>query len=175
MWGRAIVTSRWCVLLLLGIGFSPGAPVLGANPDAVPVVDLRHIKKFVAVEVQTQGTAEKLGISAAELTDVTRVTLLKGRSLDCRTSRMTASFPRSQRNRLSHVVFTYVSVTEPFEEPSQPARLRTSVLRLPMIWCTSSTTPEIVWCSWTKVTTSATEKASDIDPLRSISMRTIAV
>ncbi len=76
MWGRAIVTSRWSVLLLLGIGLSPGAPVFGANQDAVPVVDLRHIKKFVAVEVQTQGTAEKLGISAAELTDVTRVTLL---------------------------------------------------------------------------------------------------
>ncbi len=76
MWERAIVMSRLSVLLLLGTGFSPAAPVLGANPDSVPVADMRHIKKFVAVEVQTQGTAEKLGISGAELTDVTRVTLL---------------------------------------------------------------------------------------------------
>lgn len=76
MWERAIVMSRLSVLLLLGSGFSLVAPLLGANPDSVPVADMRHIKKFVAVEVQTQGTAEKLGINSAELTDVTRVTLL---------------------------------------------------------------------------------------------------
>ena len=72
----ASVRGRWSVLLLLGIGFLPSTPVLGANPESVALADMRHIKKFVAVEVQTQGTAEKLGISAAELTDVTRVTLL---------------------------------------------------------------------------------------------------
>ena len=76
MWERAIVMGKLSVLLLLGLEFLPAVPVLAANPDSVPVVDMRHIKKFVAVEVQTQGTAEKLGISGAELTDVTRVTLL---------------------------------------------------------------------------------------------------
>jgi len=76
MWERAIVMGTLSVLLLLGLESLPAGPVLAANPDSVPVVDMRHIKKFVAVEVQTQGTAEKLGISGAELTDVTRVTLL---------------------------------------------------------------------------------------------------
>lgn len=76
MWERAIVMGTLSVLLLLGFEFLPAVPVLAASPDSVPVVDMRHIKKFVAVEVQTQGTAEKLGISGAELTDVTRVTLL---------------------------------------------------------------------------------------------------
>ena len=76
MWERAIVMGTLSVLLLLGLELLPAVPVLAANPDSVPVVDMRHIKKFVVVEVQTQGTAEKLGISGAELTDVTRVTLL---------------------------------------------------------------------------------------------------
>ena len=70
------VICRLSVLILLGIGLFPSLPVAIASPDVVPVTDMRHIKKFVAVEVQTQGTAEKLGISSAELTDVTRVTLL---------------------------------------------------------------------------------------------------
>lgn len=72
----ASVMGRLSVLLLLGIGLLSSSLALGASPDSVPVADMRHIKKFVAVEVQTQGTAEKLGISATELTDVTRVTLL---------------------------------------------------------------------------------------------------
>lgn len=76
MWECTNVMGKLSVLLLLGVGLLPSTTVLGANPDPVPVADMRHIKKFVAVEVQTQGTAEKLGISAAELTDVTRVTLL---------------------------------------------------------------------------------------------------
>ncbi|MBA5875097.1 MAG: hypothetical protein GDA66_11190 [Nitrospira sp. CR1.2] len=70
------VICRLSVLMLLGPGVFPSLPVAIASPDVVPVTDMRHIKKFVAVEVQTQGTAEKLGISSAELTDVTRVTLL---------------------------------------------------------------------------------------------------
>jgi len=76
MWDRASVMGRFSVLLLLGAGLVASTPVLAASTDSVPLADMRHIKKFVAVEVQTQGTAEKLGISAAELTDVTRVTLL---------------------------------------------------------------------------------------------------
>ena len=47
-----------------------------ASPDSAVLTDMRQIRKFVAVEVQTQGTADKLGISGAELTDVMRVTLL---------------------------------------------------------------------------------------------------
>lgn len=70
------VICRLSVLMLLGIGLIPSLAVAIASPEVVPVTDMRHIKKFVAVEVQTQGTAEKLGISSAELTDLTRVTLL---------------------------------------------------------------------------------------------------
>ena len=77
MWSQTSVVSRLFVLLpLLGVGcfFAPAAE--GAGADSAALADMRHIRKFVAVEVQTQGTAEKLGISGAELTDVTRVTLL---------------------------------------------------------------------------------------------------
>lgn len=73
---RVRVKVRLSLLLLLGAGFFSPLSVALASPEVIPVTDMRHIKKFVAVEVQTQGTAEKLGISSAELTDVTRVTLL---------------------------------------------------------------------------------------------------
>ncbi len=77
MWLQTRAVSRWCVLLALcSVSLGLAVSALGANPDSVPVSDMRHIKKFVSVEVQTQGTAEKLGISGPELTDVTRVTLL---------------------------------------------------------------------------------------------------
>jgi hypothetical protein len=55
--------------------FAPAAR--GVTPEPAQFSDLRQIKKFVSVEVQTQGTAEKIGLSGAELTDVTRVTFLK--------------------------------------------------------------------------------------------------
>lgn len=75
--GRPVgVICRLSVLMLLATGVLPALSEALASPELVPVADMRHIKKFVAVEVQTQGTAEKLGISGAELTDVTRVTLL---------------------------------------------------------------------------------------------------
>lgn len=68
---------RPCVLLsVLSIGLWLSTVAEGAGSESAALMDMRHIKKFVAVEVQTQGTAEKLGISAPELTDVTRVTLL---------------------------------------------------------------------------------------------------
>ncbi len=76
MWSQAMAVSRFSLLLMCAVGFLPAVPALAANPDSMPISDMRHIKKFVAVEVQTQGTAEKLGINGAELTDVTRVTLL---------------------------------------------------------------------------------------------------
>ena len=77
MWSQTSVVSRLFVLLpLLGVGFLLAPAAEGAGADSAALADMRHIRKFVAVEVQTQGTAEKLGISGAELTDVTRVTLL---------------------------------------------------------------------------------------------------
>ena len=77
MWSQTIVVGRVSVLLsLIGVSLLIGTPARGASPDSAAIADMRHIRKFVAVEVQTQGTAEKLGISSAELTDVTRVTLL---------------------------------------------------------------------------------------------------
>lgn len=65
------------LLLLVGAHHWFTGPALGAGPDPAPPSDLRQIKKFVSVEVQTQGTAEKLGLSGDELTDLTRVTFLK--------------------------------------------------------------------------------------------------
>lgn len=73
---HAKVMGRLSVLLLLGAGLLPAVSAQGASPDPAPLADMRHIKKFVLVEVLTQGTAEKIGINSAELTDVTRVTLL---------------------------------------------------------------------------------------------------
>ena len=77
MWSQTMGPGKIVRLLVCwGIGLLWALPALGASPETVPLSDMRHIKKFVAVEVQTQGTAEKLGINSAELTDVTRVTLL---------------------------------------------------------------------------------------------------
>ena len=77
MWVPTIVLARLLVLLswLGGSLLFPG-PAKGGGSDSAPFSDMKHIRKFVAVEVLTQGTADKLGISGAELTDVTRVTLL---------------------------------------------------------------------------------------------------
>jgi len=55
----------------------PAVVALGANPDSASVTEMRQIKKFVSVEVQTQGTAEKIGLASADLTDLTRVLFLK--------------------------------------------------------------------------------------------------
>ena len=59
------------LLLLVGAHHWFTGPALGAGPDPAPPSDLRQIKKFVSVEVQTQGTAEKLGLSGDELSDLT--------------------------------------------------------------------------------------------------------
>lgn len=65
--------------LLLAIGASIGSvlPARGAGSDPQPSADLAQIKKFVAIEVQVQGTAEKLGLKSEDLTDLTRLTFLK--------------------------------------------------------------------------------------------------
>jgi hypothetical protein len=67
--GRVLILS-----LVMSLSFASAAN--GATPDAALQNDMRQIRKFVAVEVQTQGTADKLGISGPELTDIMRVTLL---------------------------------------------------------------------------------------------------
>ena len=65
------------LLLAIGISMLYILPAQGAGSDAQPFADLGQIKKFVAVEVQVQGTAEKLGLNGGDLTDSTRVTFLK--------------------------------------------------------------------------------------------------
>jgi hypothetical protein len=77
MWSRKIMGS-WLsgFFVLFGASLVFAAGVEGAGPESVALADLKHIRKFVAVEVQIQGSAEKLGISGSELTDMTRVTLL---------------------------------------------------------------------------------------------------
>ena len=76
MWAQTIEVRRPLVFcsFLASLLFALAAE--GGGPDSAILADMRQIRKFVSVEVQTQGTAEKLGISGAELTDMTRVTLL---------------------------------------------------------------------------------------------------
>ncbi len=78
MWSQTMVMSKLSgfFLPMVGLSLLLISTAEGAGADAVTLADMRQVRKFVAVEVQTQGTAEKLGISSAELTDVTRVTLL---------------------------------------------------------------------------------------------------
>jgi len=64
-------------LLVLGASSLPPVHALGASPDPASVAEMRQIKKFVSVEVQTQGTAEKIGLKGPDLTDLTRVLFLK--------------------------------------------------------------------------------------------------
>jgi hypothetical protein len=49
----------------------------GSRPEASSFAELKQITKFVSIEVQTLGTAEKIGLRSSELTDVTRLTFLK--------------------------------------------------------------------------------------------------
>lgn len=53
----------------------PGTMAMPADMSSFS--ELKSIKKFVSVEVQTQGTAEKLGLKSGELTDTTRLVFLK--------------------------------------------------------------------------------------------------
>lgn len=78
MWDHVIrVGAVTAFLLVVGAHQWFTGSVLGAGPDPAPGAELKQIKKFVSVEVQTQGTAEKIGLSGMELTDLTRVTFLK--------------------------------------------------------------------------------------------------
>jgi hypothetical protein len=64
-------------VLALGMAMVSVVSAEGVNPEPSPFAELRQIKKFVSVEVQTQGTAEKVGLMSGELTDVTRLTFLR--------------------------------------------------------------------------------------------------
>ncbi|OGW51306.1 MAG: hypothetical protein A2V62_04675 [Nitrospirae bacterium RBG_19FT_COMBO_58_9] len=78
MWRHVREVSRVSALVLaLGVATVSAVSAQGPAPEALPFADLRQIKKFVSVEVLTQGTAEKLGLKSGELTDMTRVTFLK--------------------------------------------------------------------------------------------------
>ncbi|MBX3237862.1 MAG: hypothetical protein KF814_17095 [Nitrospiraceae bacterium] len=52
------------------------APGVSGESESSPSADLRQIRRFASVEVQTQGTAERLGIKRGELTDLARLALL---------------------------------------------------------------------------------------------------
>lgn len=65
------------IFFIVGVTNVSVQPASAAVPDPVPASELRQIKRFVSVEVQTQGTAEKMGLSGNELTDLIRVTFLK--------------------------------------------------------------------------------------------------
>lgn len=65
------------VLVALSLDGAPASAQAGSRPEVPPFAELKLIKKFVSVEVQTQGTAEKIGIRSSDLTDMTRLTFLK--------------------------------------------------------------------------------------------------
>lgn len=78
MWHRMTGMSMVSAMLLtLGANTLLTVPAQGTSPEPVPYAEFRQIKKFVSVEVQTQGTAEKIGLKKADLTDLTRLTFLK--------------------------------------------------------------------------------------------------
>jgi hypothetical protein len=74
----ALAHKLTLTLCALFVGTSPTATWAEAekHPERAPIAELQEIKKFVSVEVQTQGTAEKIGLKSAELTDLTRLAFL---------------------------------------------------------------------------------------------------
>lgn len=79
MWHRLRKLNRMSAhVLALGVAMVPVVVAAqGVTPAPPPFAEFRQIKKFVSVEVQTQGTAEKVGLKSRELTDVTRLTFLR--------------------------------------------------------------------------------------------------
>jgi hypothetical protein len=74
MTGAGMVSA---ILMTLVANTSLAVTAQGASPESAPFAEFRQIMKFVSVEVQTQGTAEKIGLKRGELTDLTRLTFLK--------------------------------------------------------------------------------------------------
>ncbi len=73
--------KNWVVKATLAMAMWASLPPLGAMAaaaiDQPSFAELKQIKKFVSVEVQTLGTAERIGLSGSELTDTTRLVFLK--------------------------------------------------------------------------------------------------
>lgn len=73
--------NNWVLTVALTLAVAGDPPSAAAMPaaggEASPFAELKQIKKFVSVEVQTLGTAEKIGLSSGELTDTTRLVFLK--------------------------------------------------------------------------------------------------
>jgi hypothetical protein len=73
--------NNWALTIALtlvaGGGVLPLAAMAAAGGDPSPFAELKQIKKFVSVEVQTLGTADKIGLSGGELSDTTRLVFLK--------------------------------------------------------------------------------------------------
>lgn len=71
----------WCAGIILLAWIALGGASFAAEPgegsSAISFAELKQIKKFVSVEVQTQGTAEKLRLKSGGLTDAMRVAFLK--------------------------------------------------------------------------------------------------
>jgi len=65
------------MLLALAANTAFAAPVQAVSPGPVPYAEFGQIKKFVSVEVQTIGTAEKIGLKKTDLTDLMRLTFLR--------------------------------------------------------------------------------------------------
>ena len=77
MWHRITEVSMVsAILLAFAATASPAVTAPGASLEPASFAELKQIKKFVSVEVQTQGTAEKIGLKRRELTDLTRLTFL---------------------------------------------------------------------------------------------------
>jgi hypothetical protein len=78
MWDRMTgVSMVAAIALALGAYLSLAVPAQGASPESVPFAEFKQIKKFVSIEVQTQGSAEKIGLKKVEMTDLARLTFLK--------------------------------------------------------------------------------------------------
>jgi hypothetical protein len=77
MWHRITGVSMVSAIPLALVAYmSLVVPAQGASPEAEPFADFKQIKKFVSVEVQTQGSAEKIGLRKGEMTDLARLTFL---------------------------------------------------------------------------------------------------
>jgi hypothetical protein len=77
MWHRMTGVSMLSAILFASAGnASPAVSVPSTSLEPAAFAEFKQIKKFVSIEVLTQGTAEKIGLKRGELTDLTRLTFL---------------------------------------------------------------------------------------------------
>ena len=74
--GHRLALALCALFVSVAPTLTRAAPEPDKHPERAPIAELQEIKKFVSVEVQTQGSAEKLGLKSAELTDLTRLAFL---------------------------------------------------------------------------------------------------